>query len=275
MDLLRIADGLQVGETTIYGTADLPEQNADSTFTWMLPGFVVIGRTGADRALVVHEASDGVLEVPDSPWDGSRLELSADDPLDLVLRHQGAPLAERRPDWAWPGVDGVIQHVCDRYLERGALLTRDDLLYRSGSDVPETMIDRLTLVPVDAARAAELLRSAGLEDAMNNPRPQPADLGPTSRQAYERACDQIADLMREPVRALAQSATPAVAAPGGEAALVRDVLATCVLASAFEQLAAQTPGAGEFHRPWTDLLTVAEAGYLPLGVTAGGELLLL
>lgn len=240
----------------------------------MLPGFVVIGRTGADRALVVHGAFDGVLEVPDSPWDASRLELSADDPLDLVLRHHGAPLAERRPDWAWPGVDGVVQQVCDRYLERATtLLIRDDLLYRSGSAVPETMIGRLGLVPVGAARAAELLRSAEIEHAMNNPRPQPPALGPTSKQAYERACDQIADRMREPLRALAQSATPALPAPGGETALVRDVLTTCVLASAFEELAGHVPGAGEHDRPWTDMLAVAEAGYLPLGVGAGGTLL--
>src|SRR5699024_1748313 len=115
----------------LYGSDDLPEQNEDQTLAWMLPGFVLIGRTGGNRGLLVHGASEGVLEIPDDPWDGSQLLLCADNPLDLVLRWRGVPLADRPEDWAWPGVADVVAQTCALGLARGeSLLTGTNLLNR-------------------------------------------------------------------------------------------------------------------------------------------------
>lgn len=262
--LLRVADGIRCPGLELFGAERIAEETTASPDAWLLRGWLLIGTAGPGRSLSMHSARAEVNEGDTDPWDVTSLQVIADDPASLFLRHHGVPVGHRPADWALPGVAAAVTRAvatAQSYAE-GLGSLRVHAGSRSGTGVVDGVPVRWTQ---DQRLARSLLQSAGSEGALLNAWPPCPVPGPTAKTAFDRAVNELGARVTEAVRPHLDSLElPEQLADPEVADTARFVVRATVLAAARESLAEDLVGHALPHGLGRRLLAVLSAGHLPL-----------
>lgn len=268
VEFLKVCDGARVGELEIFSAEGVVEATNAGAHSWQLPGAVVIGSAGADRALVMTGVRDEVCEVDEDPWESSTMELAADTPLDLFVRHCGLPLRARERWWAYPSLGAAIEESRRHFGSYVEALLEGGIGARVGKELAPSLTG---FKRADLARAGSLLVAAEFEDQLLNHRPEPPMPGPCVRVQWGEACEAILEPgLRERVRAAPVSGMiPGVDRPVDGDLTLADVIRShaflALLAEARDQLGALATGESRARlSPAGQLAQVYLAGHVPV-----------
>lgn len=266
---LVVCDGARAGGVEVFDAERITESTGHGAHSWQLPAdTLVIGTAGPGRALIMTGGRDEVHEVDDDPWDARTVELAADTPLNLFVRHRGMPLKDRPPWSAVPGLGAGIDTTRTTLARVLEALLDTGIGVRAGAPLPSSLSG---FQPVDLATGARLLTSEEYQTFLVNYRPRCPVTGSSARMEWERACEAIvtADL-RDRVRAAPVSAVvDAVGSVGDDeltmADIVRELVWLVLLGWAREELARLVGGDDrDDDAPLGRLAHVLLAGHVPV-----------
>lgn len=270
-EFMSVSNGARLGQVEIFDLERITTVTNAGEHSWQLPETLIVGAAGPGRALVMTVSRNEVHEVDDNTWDSTTLELAADSPMDLFVRHEGLALRDRQKWWAWPSLGSGLE------AGRARLLRDTDSLLEVGigSNWGQPLAAGLKeFQRVEDARVPEKLGAEEFEDMLLNYRPDPPGPGLSAQVQWAVACNDIALAdVRDRIRL-----APLSDAVIGQGRWVVDgefTVADCVRSYAFLALLAQARDDMFAHATGSEstsavgrLAQVYLAGHVPMGLSA-------
>ncbi|MFI8595637.1 SMI1/KNR4 family protein [Microbacterium sp. NPDC078428] len=268
---LTICDGAKAGGIEVFSAERITEMTNRGAHTWQLPpDALIIGMAGAGRALVMMNGRDEVCEVDDDPWDSRTMEVAADTPLDLFVRHRGLPLRDR-PLWsALPGLGAALDAIRTSAERDVEALLDVGIASRVGTLLPASLRG---FRQVGVPSGARLLASEEFQMFLVNDRPDAPAPGPLAAREWERACESIVSaqhrnrIRMSPVSAVIEAIDSLRDGELTAADIVRDLAWLALLGKARHELALLLGGDDRRgDAPVQQLARVFLAGHVPVGL---------
>ncbi|SHK71050.1 hypothetical protein SAMN05421803_12913 [Nocardiopsis flavescens] len=270
---LTICDGAQAGGVEVFSAERITQATNHGAHSWQLPAdTLVIGTAGPGRALIMGAGQDEVHEVDDDPWDARTLELTADTPLDLFVRHRGMPLQDRAPWSVIPGLGAALDVTRASLTRDVEALLDTGIASRVGEPLPLSLRG---LRQLDVASGARLPASDEYHMFLVNYRPDAPATGPSARKEWEQACEAIVSAaLHDRIRAAPVSAViDAIGSVSDDdemtmADTVRSSAWLALLGKTRDELALLLGGEDHGDAPLRQLAQVILAGHVPVSLDA-------
>lgn len=271
---LTLCDGARAGDVEVFSAERITETTNHGAHTWQLPDdTLVIGAAGPGRALIMIAGRDEVDEVDNDPWDARTMEVAANTPLDLFVRHQGVSLRDRDLWSALPALAPALERTRVSLARDVDALVEVGIASRVGEPLPASLSG---FRQVSVAPGARLLVSEEYERFLLNYRPDAPASGSWAGRDWEQACESVVSAhLRDRIRTSPISGPIGVLGPIAEdgemtaADIVRDHALFALLGKARDDLADMMVSRRDRGpRPGQRLARVFLAGHVPVSLQA-------